>query len=211
VLALCDRLERAPGRSLYAEGMARFETAGERAGIVPPFRFEHWQQLERIDTAPLRTHLTAPRLVGLLVVRLGGYGAGVYSDEILVSGKHGVRFVKNRNKKGGSSSNRFRRRRVEQARDAYDRACALAEEILAPHAPLLDEFVVAGDRNGLDEVMQRSQLLTGLREHAQTLPVHVPELRRAVLEGLGRELWSSTVELTRQAGPEDQSSSGPGA
>ncbi len=63
-------------------------------------------------------------------MRLGGYGAGVYSDEQLVSGKHGVRFVKNRNKKGGSSSNRFRRRRVEQARDAYDRACALAEEIL---------------------------------------------------------------------------------
>ena len=98
--------------------------------ITPPFRFEHWEQLDRIDTAPLRAHLAQPRLVGLLVVRLGGYGAGVYSDERLVSGKHGVRFVKNRNKKGGSSSNRFRRRRVEQARDAYDRACALAEEIL---------------------------------------------------------------------------------
>ena len=122
-----------------------------------------------------------------------------------------MRFVKNRNKKGGSSSNRFRRRRVEQARDAYDRACALAEEVLAPHAPLLDEFVVAGDRTGLDQVMERSQLLTALRERALTLPVHVPELRRAVLEQLGRELWSSTVELTRQAGPDDQVSSGPGA
>jgi peptide subunit release factor 1 (eRF1) len=184
-----------------------FATAEERIAITPPFRFEHWEQADRIETAPLREHLAAPRLVGLLVVRLGGYGAGVYADEKLVSGRHGVRFVKNRNKKGGSSSNRFRRRRSEQARDAYDRATALAEEILAPHAPALDEFVVAGDRAGIDQVLERSALLAGLREHALTLPAHVPELRRAVLEALGRELWSSTVELTRQTG--GQESPGP--
>jgi peptide subunit release factor 1 (eRF1) len=211
VLALCDRVERAPGRSFYADGLARFETADEIAAITPPFRFEHWAQLGRIDTAPLREHLEEPRLVGLLVVRLGGYGAGVYADERLVSGRHGVRFVKNRNKKGGSSSNRFRRRRVEQARDAYDRACALAEEILAPHAPALDEFVVAGDRAGIEQVLDRSPLLAGLREHALTLPVHMPELRRAVLEGLGRELWSSTVELRRQTGEGSQVSPAAGA
>jgi hypothetical protein len=207
VLALCDRLERLPGTTLYAEGVARFDVEGESAQITPPFRFEHWERFEAIDTAPLRAHLTQPRLVGLLVVRLGGYGAGVYADEQLVSGRHGVRFVKNRNKKGGSSSNRFRRRRVEQARDAYDRACALAEEVLAPHAPALDEFVVAGDRTGIEQVLDRSPFLTGLREHALTLPVHVPELRRAVLEQLGRELWSSTVE---QRQPEAGSQVSPG-
>jgi Actinobacteria/chloroflexi VLRF1 release factor len=197
---MCDRIERSPGTTTYAEGGVRFATGEERIAITPPFRFEHWEQADRIETAPLREHLALPRLVGLLVVRLGGYGAGIYADEKLVSGRHGVRFVKNRNKKGGSSSNRFRRRRVEQARDAYDRATALAEEILAPHAPALDEFVVAGDRAGIDQVLERSPLLAGLREHALTLPVHVPELRRAVLEQLGRDLWSSTVELTRQAG-----------
>ena len=210
VLALCHRIENTPGSTLYAEGAAHFTTAEERIVVTPPFRLVHWEQLDRIEPAPLRAHLEAPRLVGLLVVRLGGYGAGVYADEKLVSGRHGVRFVKNRHKKGGSSSNRFRRRRVEQARDAYDRATALAEDILGPHALALDEFVVAGDRTGIDQVLERSPLLEGLREHAQTLPVHVPELRRAVLEGLGRELWSSTVELTRQAGTGDSHSS-PGA
>lgn len=204
VLALCDRLDRAPGSSLYAEGSIRFETAEERADITPPFRFEHWERLDRIDTGPLRAHLAQPRLVGLLVVRLGGYGAGIYSDERLVSGKHGVRFVKNRNKKGGSSSNRFRRRRVEQARDAYDRACALAEDVFG--ATRLDEFVVAGDRTGIEQVIERSRLLQGLSEHALTLPVHVPEVRRALLEQLGRELWSSSVS---QAAGGDQGSSAP--
>ena len=75
----------------------------------------------------------------------------------------------------------------------------MAEEILAPQAAQLDEFVLAGDRIGLEQVIERSRLLTGLSEHALTLPVHVPEVRRALLEHLGRELWSSTVELTRQA------------
>src|SRR6478672_4995373 len=152
VLALCDRIERSPGTTTYAEGAVRFATGEERIAITPPFRFEHWEQADRIETAPLREHLALPRLVGLLVVRLGGYGAGVYADETLVSGRHGVRFVKNRNKKGGSSSNRFRRRRGEQARDAYDRACALAEEVLAPQARL-DDFVLAGDRIGLEQVI----------------------------------------------------------
>jgi peptide subunit release factor 1 (eRF1) len=211
VLALCDRLDRTGGRTLYAEGKARYETADERVEITPPFAFEHWETAERIDTEPLRAHLGRPRTVGLLVVRLGGYGAGVYEDEKLVSGKHGVRFVKNRNKKGGSSSNRFRRRRGEQARDAYDRACALAEEVLAPQAKLLDEFVLAGDRIGLEQVIERSRLLTSLSEGALALPIHVPEVRRALLEGLGRELWSSSVELTRQSEPDVQVSSGAGA
>jgi hypothetical protein len=57
-------------------------------------------------------------------------------------------------------------------------------------------------------VLDRSPFLSGLREHALTLPVHVPELRRAVLEGLGRELWSSTVELRRQTGFDSQESPG---
>ncbi len=210
VLALCDRLDGTAGHTLYAEGTARFETAEERVTITPPFPFERWESAERIDTAPLRAQLTAPRTVGLLVVRLGGYGAGIYEDERLISGRHGVRFVKNRNKKGGSSSNRFRRRRVEQARDAYDRACALAEEVLAPQAQRLDEFVLAGDRIGLEQVIERSRLLTQLSLRALTLPIHVPEVRRALLDGLGRELWSSTVELSRQ-GPDVQVSSAAGA
>ena len=211
VLALCDRLDRAAGSTRYAAGSARFASERETVEITPPFHFEHWANADRIDTGPLRAHLAAPRRVGLLVVRLGGYGAGVYENEQLVSGKHGVRFVKNRNKKGGSSSNRFRRRRGEQARDAYDRSTALAEEILAPYAKRLDEFVLAGDRIGLEQVIERSRLLTDLTRQASTLPIHVPEVRRAVLEGLGRELWSSAVELTRQPDMGSQVSPAAGA
>jgi len=41
----------------------------------------HPLRVDPLARQPLREHLLAPRLVGLLVVRLGGYGAGVYADE----------------------------------------------------------------------------------------------------------------------------------
>jgi peptide subunit release factor 1 (eRF1) len=211
VLALCKRLDGDDGEAVYADGRASFTTRPETVEVEPPFRLAFEGRFEPCSTTPLAEHLLLPRRVGLLWVRLGGYAAAIYEDEKLVDGRAGTRFVKNRNKKGGSSSNRFRRRRVEQARDAYDRACALAEEVLAPHAPALDEFVVAGDRTGIEQVLDRSPFLAGLREHALTLPVHVPELRRAILAGLGRELWSSTVELRRQGGDASQLSPGPEA
>ena len=50
---------------------------------------------------------------------------------------------------------------------------------------------------GVEQVIERSRLLRSLTADAQTLPIHVPEVRRALLEALGRELWSSSVELTR--------------
>jgi len=199
------------GRTTYADGAARVETADETITVRPPFGLAHARAYERVELGPLFEALDEDHLVAALLVRLGGYAVGVLDGERLVASKVGTRFVKGKHKKGGSSSNRFRRRRVEQARDAYDRACAVAEEILAPQAGRFDEFVLAGDRLGLEQVIERSRVLTELSAHALTLPVHVPEVRRALLEQLGRELWSSTVELSRQAGPDSQVSSAAGA
>lgn len=206
-----EPLAEVPGRAAYGEGVARIETADETITVRPPFGLAHARVYENVELGPLFDALAEDHVVAALLVRLGGYAVGVFEGERLVASKVGTRFVKGRHKKGGSSSNRFRRRRVEQARDAYDRACAVAEEILAPQAGRFDEFVLAGDRLGLEQVIERSRVLTELSAHALTLPVHVPEVRRALLEQLGRELWSSTVELSRQAGPDSQVSSAAGA
>ena len=88
-------------------------------------------------------------------MRLGGYAAGVYDDERLVDGRAGARFVKNRNRKGGSSSGRFARRRGEQARDLHDRAAELADELLGLWQGRLDRLVLAGDRLALAAVEER--------------------------------------------------------
>jgi len=58
--------------------------------------------------------------------------SGVFDGEQLIASKVGSRFVKNRHKKGGSSANRFRRRREEQARALIDEAAEVTERVLAP-------------------------------------------------------------------------------
>src|SRR5215216_3560391 len=65
------------------------------------------------------------------------YGGGSVRFELvdgarLVASKVGSRFVKGRHRKGGRSSNRFRRRREEQERDLVDEAAAEAARVLAP-------------------------------------------------------------------------------
>ncbi len=195
MLGLCERLDGVPGSSRYAGDEVRFETAEEHLVIVPPFPLAEDRHDEAVvRTGPLRDSLLRPRRVGLVVVRLGGFGAGVYDDEHVIEIRSGTRFVKNRNRKGGSSSGRFARRRGEQARDLHDRAAALADEVLAPHARSLDHLVLAGDRLALAAVVERSPLLRSLEPLVVPSRVPVPgDPRRATLENMARELWSSRV------------------
>jgi peptide subunit release factor 1 (eRF1) len=195
MLGLCERLDGVPGSSLYAPDEVRFDTPGEHLVIIPPFPMEERGSDDAaVRTGALRDALVRRRRLGLVVARLGGFGAGVYDDERMVQVRSGTRFVKNRNKKGGSSSGRFARRRGEQARDLHDRAAALADEVLAPYARSLDHLVLAGDRLALAAVVERSSLLRSLERLLIPSRVPVPgDPRRATLEAMARELWSSQV------------------
>jgi hypothetical protein len=193
MLALCDRLDGAAGRAVYSPERVLLEAPGETLEIAPPFPLDDAESYDRVETAPLRDALTAPRTVGLLAVRLGGFAAAVYRDEALVDGRGGSRFVKGRNRKGGSSSGRFARRRGEQARDLHERAGALEEEVLRPHIAQLDELVLAGDRFALAGALEHAPSLATLAGRARPAAFAVGDPRTSHLEGYGRELWSSTV------------------
>jgi peptide subunit release factor 1 (eRF1) len=193
VLALCARLDGDDGSAVYADGKVRFTTRPETVEVEPPFGLAYVGRLEPCSTGPLAEHLRLPRRVGLLWVRLGGYAAAVYEDERLIDGRAGTRFVKNRNRKGGSSSGRFARRRGEQSRDLHDRAAELADELLAPWQTGLDWLVVAGDRLALAAVEERSTVLPGIEAPRELAAFHLGDPRSSLLEGVARELWSSTL------------------
>jgi len=203
LLAMCDRLDGRPGRATYVGGECLFEAPMEAVRVIPPFPLAHQAAYEeRVETGPLRDLLLAPRTVALVAVRLGGYGAAVYRDEEPIAIRNGTRFVKNRNRKGGSSSGRFARRRGEQARDLHDRAAELVAEVIGPHAAHVDHLILAGDRLALQAVTERSRLLQSLLSLQIPLAIDVPgDPRRATFEGLAREVWSS--EVMRIAGPPD--------
>jgi Actinobacteria/chloroflexi VLRF1 release factor len=128
----------------------------------------------------LVAHALTDRRVGVLLVRLGGYAAGVFEGATLVSSKVGSRQVHGRSAAGGQSQQRFARRREGQVRVALGVAADTAAGILLPEVSTLDAVVVGGDRSAADAVLADRRLapLRGLVVDAR---LDVPDPRLKVL------------------------------
>ncbi|MGH3611233.1 MAG: acVLRF1 family peptidyl-tRNA hydrolase [Pseudonocardia sp.] len=134
----------------------------------------------------LHAHLAMPRRTGLILVRLGGFSVGIAVGGVVELSSTGVRQVHGRNKKGGSSSGRFARRREGQVRVALNAAADTVARVLLPLAGSLDALVLGGDATALEE-LRADRRLTALLARAEPRVLDVPEPRRAVLdEAAGR-------------------------
>lgn len=140
----------------------------------------------------LHAHLAAPRRVGIVLVRLGGHSVGVAVGGVVEVSSTGTRPVHGRNRKGGSSSGRFARRRDNQARVALDAAADTVARVLLPVADTLDAVVLGGDMAALD-ALRADRRLTDLLGRAEPRVLDVPEPRRAVLDDAARR--ASAVEV----------------
>jgi peptide subunit release factor 1 (eRF1) len=136
---------------------------------------------EGFDLAPLVDHVTRDRVVGVVLVRLGGHAAGVFSGRRLVASKVGRRPVHARHRAGGSSQKRFARRREGQARVALEAAADVAAHVLLAHRRDLEAVVLGGDRRALAEVLDDVRLRP-LRPLVQERVLDVPDPRQAVLQ-----------------------------
>jgi hypothetical protein len=135
------------------------------------------------DTAygGLPDHAAKDRCVGVLLVRLGGYAAGIFSGTDLVSSKVGSRLVHGRSAAGGQSQQRFARRREGQVRVALQDAATVAIRILLPAAADLDAVVLGGDRTAVGAVMSDTRLAP-LRPLVVPRLLDVPDPRLRVLK-----------------------------
>ena len=136
---------------------------------------------EGFDPGPLLEHVGRERVVGVLLVRLGGHAAGVFAGRRLVDSKVGSRNVHGRHSAGGSSQRRFERRRGEQARVALEAAADVAARVLLPHRADLDAVVLGGDRRALAEVLEDPRLRPLARLVAERV-LDVPDPRLKVLK-----------------------------
>jgi Actinobacteria/chloroflexi VLRF1 release factor len=197
-----------------------FATAdGAVARCHPPFPPLHWTNPQHDPAGPadpaaappddpaaaaaaIAAHAVADRAVGVLLVRLGGYAAGVFtgSPPRLMSSKTGSRPVHGRSAAGGWSQHRFARRRENQAVSALRAAADAAAAIFAPHR--LDALVLGGDKRSI----------AGLRDDARLAPylglatdrfLTVPDPRLAVLKEIPRSFLAIRIRLTE---PEPDSS-----
>jgi hypothetical protein len=192
-------LEGGDGRTSYADGEARIELPGETIVVRPPFGLPHEHEYDTVHLAPLLDALAGEHLVAALLVRLGGYAVGVFDGERLVASKVGSRFVKNRHKKGGSSANRFRRRREEQARALIEEAAEVAVHVLDPWRDRVEFVALGGDRAAIRDVLAASPQLGWLADRRLPRFFDVPEPRQRQLERLPYDLYSA--ELTTEPTP----------
>jgi hypothetical protein len=159
---------------------------------------------ERADPARLAelmaAHAAAARTVGVLLVRLGGYAAGVFAGDPpeLVVHKTGSRLVHGRSAAGGWSQHRFARRRENQAAAALRAAADTALAVLGPYAGRLDAVVLGGDRRAMAGVRadpRLAPLLAGAEERFLT----VPDPRLAVLADMPGRFRAIRIRLTDPA------------
>ncbi|NUT54437.1 MAG: hypothetical protein HOQ03_00455 [Thermoleophilia bacterium] len=186
-------LEGTPARTVYAGGSVRIELDEAVLTVTPPFGLEHEGQYDVVRAGPLLDALESEPRVAVLLVRMGGYAVGVFEGERLVASKVGTRFVKGRHKKGGSSSNRFRRRRGEQERELVDAAAAEAARVLGPWRERVEHVALGGDRSAVARVLESRADLAWVHPLAIERFFDVPEPRLRVLEELPYQLYAARV------------------
>jgi hypothetical protein len=150
-------------------------TRAEVAAPFPPMRVR-----DGVPYHGLLEHAARPRVIGVLLVRKGGYAAGVFAGTELVASKVGSRLVQGRSAAGGWSQQRFARRREGQAREAYAAAADTAVRILLPELTRLDAVVTGGDRPALAAVLADPRL-AGVRRLVVDAVLEVVDPRHAVL------------------------------
>ena len=153
------------------------------------------------DLAGLITaHAAVDRTVGVFLVRLGGFAAGVFtgSPPRLVSSKVGTRLVHGRSAAGGTSQHRFARRRENQATAAVAAAVDTAVKVLVPYAGRLDAVVLGGERKAMSGA-RADPRLRPVMKHAVDRFLTVPDPRLAVLRDTPRLFLAVRIHLTGPA------------
>jgi hypothetical protein len=144
----------------------------------------------------MAAHAQVPRSVGVLLVRLGGYAAGVFAGypPVLADAKTGSRLVHGRSAAGGWSQHRFARRREKQASEALDAAAATAVAVFG-RGPRLDAVVLGGDKRAVAELRDDPRLAPYLALATERF-LTVPDPKRAVLESTPKLFLAVKIRLT---------------
>lgn len=146
----------------------------------------------------LARHARSDRLVGVVLVRRGGYAAGVFEGADLVASKVGSRLVQGRSAAGGWSQQRFARRREKQATEAFGAAAEAVARVLLPYAGRLDAVVLGGDRQAARKVMADGRL-GALRDLVAPPHLDVPDPKLAVLRKAPERFRAVRIRLDETA------------
>ena len=148
----------------------------------------------------IAAHARAERTVAVLLVRLGGYAAGVFTGPVpqLAASKVGTRLVHGRSAAGGTSQHRFARRREKQATEALGAAARTAAAVFGPNTGRIDALVLGGDRRAMAVLRADSRLDPYLSLAVERF-LTVPDPRLTVLRSTPRLFRAIRIRLTGPA------------
>ena len=169
--------------------------------VMPPFPVPALSKVEgakgsfsRIcEIEPLYSLMHQELMLGLVMVRLGEYGIGVFQGEKLLSSKVGTGLVHARHRQGGSSANRFRRHREKQMETFFARVCQHAREQLEPCARKLDYVLYGGTRETTLDFRKQCHFLHEFDKVTLDRLLNIKNPKKSGLEGGIQEAWSSRV------------------
>jgi peptide subunit release factor 1 (eRF1) len=160
--------------------------------ILPPFPFRETATFTGYTPEPLCLLLNSDFKIGFILVHLGAYAIGICRGENLFSSKVGTGLVHGRHKKGGSSQQRFQRRRQNQAQEFLDRVCMHIMEQFEPEAQFLNYVVYGGPHQTILLLKKRCLFLKSFEDRLLPL-MEVPLPRHKVLEMTVSRVWSSRI------------------
>ena len=201
-----DRLERWLAGFAERHGPPRFEALddalrcvgadGAVAVVTSAFPPMKWA-----DADPARAfvaHACASRVIALVLVRLGGYAAGVFDGDQALATKVGARQVHGRSSAGGWSQQRFARRREGQVKVALETATDNAVTVVLPWLQRIDAVVTGGDRQALRAVLA-DRRLDALRPLVVPRILDVPDPKARVLLASVAAARAVTISLSDDA------------
>jgi len=203
-----DVLKSVAGEAAFAEELTGLITRSRTGGVLfwssmqkylicPPFLLREQVIYAGFVTEPLAKLLRVDYMIGLVLVHLGAYAVGLCQGEQLVTSKVGTGLVHGRHKKGGSSQQRFQRRREKQVDEFLDRVCLHAREQFEAQAKTIDYIVYGGPHQTIMQLQKRCPLLSSFADRVlQTLDVTDP--RQETLEKAVGRIWSSRVTQWRE-------------
>jgi peptide subunit release factor 1 (eRF1) len=167
-----------------------------RMALLPPFPITNPSKSGSFGE--LREFVSTKHVIGIILLRLGHWAVGIAEDGKLVVTKTGSRYVKNQHKKGGQSSNRFRRGRERWIRELFDQAGEVASSRFRDYPEQLEFLSLGGDRVVLSQFLKRIKLPDGIGDRALPNRVAVDQPGRKALDDAVRDAWSyRSYEIVR--------------
>jgi hypothetical protein len=178
-------------------GLVLFWSDDSKYVLLPPFPIDLNQFFPAWDASCLWALLDRKYLLGVVLLRLGGYSVGVFEGDRLLTSKTGTRFVKGRHRAGGQSQRRFARRREEQARWLFDKACSVVATQFAAYEKRLDYVFLGGDKLTLRSFLKRCEYLQGLAGTTLGRVLNVAKPRYEALCNAPSQIWKTRVFVVR--------------